>query len=279
MIKPKKFFHLHLVSDATGETLIAASRAVTVQYEQNQAVEHVHPLIRNMRQLEDALHLIERSPGIVLYTLVNPEQCNHIEERVTQMGMPCVNVLEPVISVFQSYLGPPSTHQIGAQHALNKEYFRRIEALNYTMVHDDGQLPTSLNDADIVLLGISRTSKTPTSMYLANRGLKTANIPLVPDLPLPLELESISKPLVVGLIASPDRIMQIRQNRLLGLGDQTDTPYVNRKSIAHEIAQSKKLCAQNKWPVIDVTRRSIEETAAEVLALYNEHSQNSDDHN
>ena len=161
-----------------------------------------------------------------------------------------------------------STKRVGAQHTLNAEYFKRIDALNYTMLHDDGQHTDDLEHADVVLTGVSRTSKTPTSIYLANRGVKTANVPLVPNMPVPPQLERLTAPLVVGLYASPERIVQIRQNRLLGLNAHRDDDlYVDRQAVAEEIAFSRKLCARHNWPIIDVTRRSIEETAAAVMAL------------
>jgi len=154
---------------------------------------------------------------------------------------------------------------------LNTEYFRRIDAMNYTLLHDDGQMGGDLDNADVILVGISRTSKTPTSIYLANRGIKTANIPLVPNIPLPPELENARRPLIVGLIASADRIVQIRQNRLLSLRADDDTAYVDPEAVADEVTQSRRLCARKGWPVIDVTRRSIEETAASILDLLRDH--------
>jgi len=176
-----------------------------------------------------------------------------------------------VLHLFQSYLGAESTHKVGAQHTLNAEYFRRIDALNYTMMHDDGQHADDLEDADVLLIGVSRTSKTPTSIYLANRGVKTANIPLIPDVPLPPGIETLKRPLVVGLYATPERIVQIRQNRLLGLkAHRDDDKYIDQQSVAEEVSASRRLCARHNWPLIDVTRRSIEETAAAVLALLTE---------
>jgi regulator of PEP synthase PpsR (kinase-PPPase family) len=171
--------------------------------------------------------------------------------------------------VFQAYLGAPTDRRIGAQHVLDADYFRRIEALNFTMMHDDGQLAENVDAADVVLVGVSRTSKTPTSIYLANRGVKTANIPVVPGIPLPPQLDSAVNPLIVALVASPDRIIQLRENRILSLNaGGTDTNYVDRASVASEIAFTRKLAARHSWPVIDVTRRSIEETAAAILALH-----------
>ena len=268
----RSYFHLHLVSDSTGETLIAVARAVSAQYEGVSAIEHVYPLVRSARQLERVLSEIDAAPGIVLYTLVDRELAGRLEETCRQAGCPHLSVLAPVHALLESYLGAASTARPGAQHVLNSEYFKRIDAMNFTLLHDDGQLPPNLDDADVVLVGVSRTSKTPTSIYLANRGLKTANIPLVPNHTLPEAIGHLKKALVVGLVASPERIVQIRQNRLLSLKADEDTLYVDRDSVAEEVAFSRRLCARHGWPTIDVTRRSIEETAAAIIDLYRAHS-------
>jgi [pyruvate, water dikinase]-phosphate phosphotransferase / [pyruvate, water dikinase] kinase len=262
------FFHLHLVSDSTGETLLTVARAAAAQYATMAPVEHIYPAVRTNKQLDRVLADIEAEPGVILYTLLDNELIARLEDKCRELGLPCLSVLGPVLRLFQSYLGAESTHKVGAQHMLNAEYFKRIDALNYTMLHDDGQLADDLEEADVVLVGISRTSKTPTSIYLANRGVKTANIPLVPGAPVPAELEQVRKPLVVGLTASPERIVQIRQNRLLGLkAHRDDDRYIDRQAVTEEVALSRRLCARHNWPVIDVTRRSIEETAAAVIAL------------
>jgi regulator of PEP synthase PpsR (kinase-PPPase family) len=211
---------------------------------------------------------IEEAPGIVLYTLLDRDLAARLEKKCKDLGLPCLSILGPVLQLFQSYLGGEERPRVGAQHTLNAEYFKRIDALNYTMLHDDGQHTEDLEGADVVLIGISRTSKTPTSIYLANRGVKTANVPLVPGVPVPPRLESLHHPLVVGLTASPERIVQIRQNRILGLKAEHDAEqYVDRQAVADEILFSRKLCSRHNWPIIDVTRRSIEETATAVLAL------------
>ena len=262
------FFHLHLISDATGETLLTVARAAAAQYANVSPVEHIHPLVRTRKQLERILDELDEAPGIVLYTLLDRELSEPLEEKCRALGLPYLSILDPVLRLFQSYLGGETKPRIGAQHMLNAEYFRRIDALNYTMLHDDGQHTDDLEQADVVLVGVSRTSKTPTSIYLANRGVKTANVPLVPSVPLPSNLETLAQPLVVGLIASPERIVQIRQNRLLGLRAEHDADsYVDRQAVAEEIAFSRKLCGRHNWPIIDVTRRSIEETAAAIMAL------------
>ncbi|MGD9868473.1 MAG: pyruvate, water dikinase regulatory protein [Hyphomicrobiales bacterium] len=265
-----RFFHLHLISDATGETLNALAKAAAVQYSGIRAIEHVHALMRSRKQLERVMQEIEAAPGIVLYTLVNADLAADLEARCSALNVPCVPVLAHIMKVFEAYLGPPSRPTIGGQHVLDAEYFRRIDALNFTMLHDDGQHLDSVSEADLVLVGISRTSKTPTSIYLAQRGYKTANIPLVPSLPLPPQVDAISGPFVVGLIASPERISQVRRNRVMALADRDLKDYVDKDVIESEIAFTRKLCARHRWPVIDVSRRSIEETAAAILQLYQE---------
>jgi [pyruvate, water dikinase]-phosphate phosphotransferase / [pyruvate, water dikinase] kinase len=271
MAQPPGYFHLHLISDATGETLITVARAAAAQYTKVLPVEHVHPLVRTQKQLDRALADLEESPGIVLYTLLQDSLVERLETKCRELGLPCLSILGPVLHLFQAYLGAETTHKVGAQHTLNAEYFRRIDALNYTMLHDDGQQADDLEEADVVLVGVSRTSKTPTSIYLANRGVKTANVPLVPGVSLSPSVERLTRPLVVGLFATPERIVQIRQNRLLGLKvERDDDQYIDRQAVTEEIAASRRLCARHNWPLIDVTRRSIEETAAAVLALLGE---------
>jgi regulator of PEP synthase PpsR (kinase-PPPase family) len=266
--KSESFFHLHLVSDATGETLLAVGRAAAAQYATVSAIEHVFPLIRNLKQLHHALAEVEAHPGIVLYTLVDKDLSTHLETRCRELGVPCLSILGPVLGLFHSYLGAETTPRVGGQHVLNAEYFRRIDALNFTMLHDDGQHAENLEEADVILVGVSRTSKTPNSIYLANLGIKTANIPIVPGIDPPPQLRAAQKPLVVGLYASPERVVQIRQNRLLSLNaPKTDSAYIDRQAVSEEIAASKRLCSEHGWPSIDVSRRSIEETAAAVIAL------------
>ena len=261
-----------MISDATGETLMTVARASAVQFAHTRAIEHVHALVRNERQLVRVLAEIEAEPGIVLYTLVDHQLSEKLEAHCHALGIPCISVLEPIIQVMQSYLGAASDRRIGAQHSLDAEYFKRIDALNFTMMHDDGQLAGRLEEADVVLVGVSRTSKTPTSIYLANRGIRTANVPLVPGIPIPPDVENIKKPLVVGLVASPERIIALRENRILSLNaSQPNMAYVDKASVADEIAYTRKLCGRHGWPVIDVTRRSIEETAAAIMALHREH--------
>ena len=264
------FFHLHLVSDSTGETLTTIAKAAAVQYAQIRAIEHVHPLVRSGRQLDRVLQEIGSAPGIVLYTIVNRELTDRLEQYCREKVIPCLYVLEPIMKVFESYLGAPQTPIVAGQHVLDADYFRRIDALNFSMAHDDGQLPNDLNQADIIILGISRTSKTPTSIYLAQRGYKTANVPIVPPIALPPELAEPHSAFVVCLVASPERIAEIRRNRVRLMSDRNLDDYVDREQIAQEVQHSRRLCARHGWPVIDVTRRSVEETAATIVKLFHD---------
>ena len=269
-----KFFHLHLVSDATGETLTSMAKAITVQYPEIKAIEHIHPLVRTKRHLNRVCQLIEKQPGIVMHTLINNELVHEIEHFCHDLNLPSIGILDPILKIFDAYLGASSKPKVGGQHSLDANYFNRIDALNFTMIHDDGKLPDNLDEADILIIGISRTSKTPTSIYLANRGFKTTNLPLVPNLPLPDILEKPTSCFVVGLIASADRISQVRRNRVRELADRNLDEYVDKLAIAQEIAFTRRLCGRHDWPIIDVTRRSIEETAAAIITLYNQKKNN-----
>ncbi len=262
------YFHLHLVSDSTGETLITVSRAVAAQYANVTAVEHVYPLVRSQKQLDRVLSEIEESPGIVLFTLLEKDLVGRLEAKCQEINSPSLSIIGPVMQLFQAYLGAATTGRVGAQHTLNAEYFKRIDALNYSMMHDDGQHVEGLEDADVVLVGVSRTSKTPTSIYLANRGIRTANVPLVPGIMIPHQLETLTKPLVVSLHATPERLIQVRQNRLLSLGAGTgNETYIDRQSVADEVSFARRLSAKYGWALLEVTRRSIEETAAAIMKL------------
>ncbi len=267
---PPSYYHVHLVSDATGETLTAIAKAAAAQYATLRPIEHMHPLVRTPRQLKRVLQEIEQAPGIVLYTVVNQELVAEIEKRCRDLNVPAHAVLQPIMQVFESYLGAPQTPTIAGQHVLDAEYFKRIDALNFTMQHDDGRLPDDMSKADIVLLGISRTSKTPTSIYLAQRGYKTTNLPLVPEIPLPDNLMQPHSAFVVCLVASVDRITEVRRNRALLMSDRDIKAYADRTQIAEEIAYSRRICAEHGWPVIDVTRKSVEETAATIIQLMND---------
>lgn len=260
------FFHVHLVSDSTGETLNAMLKATTSQFAAAKPLEHIYALIRSRKQMEQTLAAIEAAPGIVLYTVINPQLRRMLEIRCSELQTPAVSVLDPMLNAFTDYLGLEQTQKPGAQHQLDDAYFRRIAALDYTLSHDDGQMTWDLEPADVVLVGISRTSKTPTCMYLANRGIKAANIPLVPTSDPPPELFELRKPMVIGLIASPERLAQIRKSRLGEMkAAGAAEAYSDLDGIRKEVIAAKRLCARNNWPVIDVTRKSVEETAAAIL--------------
>lgn len=267
----RNYFHLHLISDATGETLIAVSRAVVAQYDAIESIEHLYPFVRSAAQLEKAIAEVDEAPGVVLFTLVDKDLARRLIAACHELNVPCHSVLQPISDLFRAYLGSPGAARPGAQHMLNAYYFNRVEALNYTMLHDDGQMTDDYEAADVLLLGVSRTSKTPTSIYLANRGIKTANIPIVLGVPVPQALVEAKTPLVVGLVATAERISHVRQNRLLGSTPGFDSNgYVDRAVINEELAYARQICTRHGWPTIDVSRRSIEETAAAIVGLMRE---------
>jgi regulator of PEP synthase PpsR (kinase-PPPase family) len=263
------YFHIHLVSDSTGETLNALARAVCARFENVLPIEHIYALVRSPRQLERALSDIEEAPGVVLHTIVDDKLRSALEEGCRQLDMPCIPALDPLVSALSRYLGAAITSRVGVQHALDTDYFNRMDALNYAIGHDDGQGGQDLEQADVVLVGVSRTSKTPTCIYLAHRGVRAANVPMVPTRALPEALFTLKKALVVGLTLSPDRLVQIRKNRLLNLKETRESTYVDPDNVRDEIVQARRLFERHGWPVIDVTRRSVEETAAAVLNILN----------
>lgn len=259
-------YHLHLVSDSTGETVNSVARACLVQFRGVEPIEHVWSLVRTKGQMDKVLKGVENFPGPVLFTVVNDELRQRLMDGCRQLSVPCVAVLDPVIRALASHFELEISGQPGLQHVLDAEYFDRIEAMGFTLAHDDGQLPDNIDSADVILVGVSRTSKTPTSIYLANRGIKTANVPIVPGCPIPTELLAASRPLVVGLTKDPERLVQVRRNRLRMIGEGVkDGDYVDLERVREEIAIARKLCQRHGWPIIDVTRRSIEETAATVM--------------
>ena len=266
------YFHVHLVSDSTGETLVTMSRASCAQFPQAKPIEHLHALVRSQSQLDKALINIKELPGIVFHTLVNQERRHYLERKCAEFNMPAVSILDPALASLGRYLGVSMSSEIGAQRTMNEQYFSRIGALDFTMAHDDGQNIEGLIQAQILLLGISRTSKTPTCIYLANRGYKAANIPLIPGAPLPDILLKLKQTLVVGLISSPDRIVEIRRQRLSSLG-QGQTDYVDKDRVREEMMAAKRMFAKNGLPIVDVSRRSIEETAARIINLYQDFQQ------
>jgi [pyruvate, water dikinase]-phosphate phosphotransferase / [pyruvate, water dikinase] kinase len=267
--------NLHLVSDATGETLNAIARATTVQFEHSHIIYHRWSLIRTRFQLHRVLEGIEAEPGPVLSTLVDRALRSDLDSTCQRLGVPVVNVLDPVMNLLQDYIGEQASARPGRQYVLNADYFQRIDAMHYVLAHDDGQAQAGLAEADVVLVGVSRSSKTPTCFYLANRGIKAANIPLVPNLPEPEGLEAIGRP-VIGLTLDAPALIEIRRHRLRLIASSTSSQavirqnsseYVDEEAVKAELLWARRLCNRRGWPVIDVTRRSIEETAATVLHL------------
>jgi len=266
----KKNISLHLISDSTGETLSSVARAVLSQFEGVESNDFIWPLVRTKPQLDRVIAAIEQSPGIVLYTILHDDLVEELRKKCFELKVPCIPVLSHIIAEFSGYLGMNISHTVGRQHLLDNEYFSRVEAISYTMTHDDGQSSWDLYDADIVLIGVSRTSKSPTSVYLSCRGFKTANIPFVSLATIPQTVYDLKKPLIVGLTINPEKLVQIRQTRLTSLGQESGSDYINIEAIEQEIAESRKLFAKLSCPVIDVTKRSVEETAAKIIQLLQE---------
>ena len=260
--------HLHLVSDSTGETLEAMAKAGLAQFEDVEAIKHFWPMVRSEGHLNRVMEEIGQRPGLVLYTLVNAAVRARLEFCCRAMGLPAVSALDPVMEGFSRVLGQEATRKPGRQHLMDAAYFARVDAIHFTIAHDDGQGADEWEEADIVIAGVSRSSKTPTSIYLANRGYKVANIPIVPESPPPPILFELRRPLVVGLTTSPDRLIAIRRNRLITLGSTPETEYVDPEAVAKETAFARRMFVDNDWPVIDVTRRSIEEAAAAIINLH-----------
>lgn len=262
--------HLHLLSDSTGETLEMIAKAALAQFDDADVIRHFWPMVRSLQHLDRIMGDIAANPGLVLYTLVNPETRSKLEERCLSLGLPSIAALDAVTDALEDMLGQQAKARPGRQHQMDEAYFARVDAIQFTIDHDDGVGWEDWEEADIVLAGVSRTSKTPTSIYLANRGYKTANIPIVVESPPPPALFGLKRPLVVGLTTAPDRLIQVRRNRLLSLNQAPDTSYVDTDKVAREVQFARRLFGDNGWPVIDVTRRSIEETAAAILNFLNE---------
>jgi regulator of PEP synthase PpsR (kinase-PPPase family) len=262
-----KEFHLHLVSDSTGETVSMVARACLAQFDSVQAQEHMWSMVRSPEQIDQLLGVVHDQPGMVLYTLVHEELRKHLEDGCRRLMVPHIHVLDPVLNAMGNYFNAKVRGRAGRQHVMDAEYFDRIEAMHFALSHDDGQSTWDLDDADVVLVGVSRTSKTPTSVYLANRGIKTANVPFVPGVPLPDDLYKLTHPLVVGLTKDPRRLVEIRRQRLRLLDQDENTDYVDLDMVSKEITEARRVFSKYDWPVINVTRKSIEETAANVIQL------------
>ncbi len=277
--KPEsKRFHLHLVSDATGTTLLGLARASLAQFENIEPVQKFWPLVRTERQLERIIQQIQKNPGPVIFTFVNNAMRQRVQDACDVMGVPCVAVLDPILRSLSTYLGVSAKGVPGLQHALDDAYYRRVAAVDYAMRHDDGKTLEGLREADVILVGVSRTSKTPTSVFLARRGIKAANIPLVPGVEVPDEKFSLTEPLYVGLTLSPDRLIHLRRSRLNSgekniLPQVAENAYLDFEAIEEEVRKARRLFSKKGWSVIDVTKRSIEETAAEIMGLLQAHQE------
>jgi len=263
-------FHLHLLSDSTGETLDMVASACLAQFDTVEALRHLHSMVRSEGHLDRVLDNVEARPGLVLYTVVDPAIRRDLERKCRQRKITAVSVLDPVIDALAAISGEHAKGRAGRQHALDAAYFARVDAIQFTIAHDDGVGAENWEEADIILAGVSRSSKTPTSIYLANRGLKVANVPLVPESPPPATLFALRHPMIVGLTTNSERLIQIRRNRLLALNQAPETDYVDMGAVNAELAFARRLFADNGWPVIDVTRRSIEETALAIVKLFGE---------
>lgn len=263
-----KRFHIHLVSDATGETINVVARACLVQFEGVDLTQHVWSMMRTRAHLEKTLAGIKAHPGVVLFTLVDKELRHALQDGCEDLGVPCIPVLDPVIAALGDYLSVESRNVPGGQHMMDAEYFARIDAMKFVLNTDDGQATEQLDKADIIIVGVSRTSKTPTCIYLANRGIKAANVPLVPGRPLPPNLGELTGPMVVGLTVDPNILIQVRRNRLKMMHEKQDTDYTDPELVMAEVTAARRLYQQHGWPILDVTRRSIEETAAAIIQLY-----------
>ena len=267
MVEKLDTYHFHLVSDASGETVRSLARACLAQFETIPKLEHHWSMVRTKRQMRQVLDNIREQPGMVLFTLVNASTRELLEQGCTQLRVPCISVLDPVMIALGKYLGLESKGRPGQQHQLDADYFNRIEAMDFALAADDGQRVWQYANADVILVGVSRTSKTPTCIYLANRGVKAANVPFVPGTALPKELETQSSALIVGLTKDPTRLVQIRKNRLKMLHQDGETDYTDPDTVKREVRDAHRYYVERGWPVIDVTRRSIEETAAAILGL------------
>lgn len=270
--RPSIYFNVHLVSDSTGETLNAIQRAACAQFENVQPLEHNYYLVRSERQLDRVMREIESAPGVVWYTISDGALRSKLEAFCRERSIPTLPVLDPSIAMLSRHLGVAPNNRVAGQHALDEDYFERMEAINFTLAHDDGQNVESLIGADVILLGVSRTSKTPTCVYLANRKVRAGNIPLVPGVQIPDFLEKMGDkgPLVVGLKISAERLVQIRRQRLISLNQDEITEYADEEAVRDEITQANRLFQRNGWKTIDVSRRSVEETAAGILNMLHE---------
>jgi len=263
-------YQIYLISDSTGETLDRVFLAIKAQFKNIEYDVKSYFFTRTENQVTKIMEEAKgKDNSIILYTIVDTSLAQFLASKGEERKIPCFSVLGNLIINFSKLLNQKASHVPSGQHALNEEYYDRIEAIQFTMAHDDGNLVEDISKADLILLGVSRTSKTPTSIYLANRGFKTLNIPLVNDQSIPEELKKNPKlSCVVGLTTEPERLVDIRKNRMSALKETENTSYTNIKKIEKEISEAKKTFSRYKWPTIDVTRKSVEETAASIIRIH-----------
>jgi len=262
----KKIF-VHLISDSTGDTLLAVAGAIFSQFDDLETKEYLWTLVLTSQQLEKTIKLVEKKKGMVLHTIANKEHVLKLEESCKQMGVLCVNVLGDLVTKISEHIHESPNPEPGKQHVIDEDYFKKIDAINFSIAHDDGQYTENMQNADIILVGPSRSSKSPTSMYLAYRGYKTANIPFVLNRSFP-DLSEFSNPFIVGLSMSPNRMVEIRKNRLASINENTGSDYANIEKVTEEVSESKKMCLRNGWSIIDVSNKSVEEIAAKIIQEY-----------
>ena len=261
-------YNVYLVSDSTGETLDRIFLSLKSQFSNFEYQKKEFAFVRTEQQIDKIIKECNKIKNcLILYTIVETKLAKYISFKSDENNVPCFGILGNLILSFSKLLNQKAIHKPSAQHVLDDDYYKRIEAIQFTMTHDDGKKLDDINSADVILLGVSRTSKTPTSIYLANRGYKTVNIPLVLDHKIPKDLYSNNTSCIVGLIADPERLSEIRRNRVAIMQDQNLKEYTDLEFIKNEVEDSKKLFKKNNWPVIDVTRKSVEETAASILKI------------
>ena len=263
-------FQIYLISDSTGETLDRIFLALKAQFKNFKYKTHQYSFTRTENQISKILEMIKNEKNsVILYTIVDSKIAKFLTQKCSKKGIPCFGVLGDLILNFSKILNQKALHIPSAQHTLDEEYYNRIDAIQFTMNHDDGNLVDDIEKSDIILLGVSRTGKTPTSIYLANRGLKTSNIPLINENSVPKLLKNNPKiSCVVGLTTEPERLLDIRKNRMTSLKESDNTDYTNLDKIKIEVEKAKKTFKKYNWPSIDITRKSVEETAASVIKIH-----------
>ena len=266
----KKCLDLYLVSDSTGETVKSVANSTLVQFKNIEITEHVYSLIKTKEQIYDLVQKIKPNTSLVMYTIMNNDLSKLLVDECSKIGVTTIAVLSRVTNQLSKFLGQSAIYETGIQHELDKEYFDRVEAINFALTHDDGQSLWDISQAHIIIIGVSRTSKSPTSLYLAFKGIMTANIPFISSDTFPIAVDKLKKnSFVIALTIHPERLTQIRKNRLLSINNIDNFKYIDYNHIQAEITDMRKFLLPHGCEVIDVTRKSVEETAAEIIQKYN----------